>query len=417
MEVRTVQEADALQDLIGRWVEPGKKVGLRLIDELLREKTIFHCSMAEAVVLHREEPIRRPKEEKARLAVARERAVARCFQLLPELRLSPNAYARVVSWMEANKNDLLAGFRKWKEEGILAAVRAVALAFHRMPDEGSEPVFLADLSNEVAGDDHGLDADRPAGKLLFRALAFHYPDTAKLETRWSAAWKTNLLSEARIARDPISVRVDTFGLMGDSPYLQELRRAGLTRSVNLDDLARIGNQVQAWRGVVFVVENPTVFAALVKHVRKLYVVESHPTLVCTNGIMNEADWKLLRAFSAAGAHIFYSGDFDVRGLQIARRVMTRFPEHSSPWRMSSVDYLAAIRGERSNLDTHALDCEKPFFPDLVAQMTTRGQRAHHEGLIASFTADLDAFITRGVTPPRRGDAPGSAAQAQRIPSG
>lgn len=407
VEVRTRAEAVALEDLIGRWFKPGSKASVAEIDERLRENTIFHCSLADAIALYRDAPIIRPKEEKARFVRAREKAVEGCFALLPELRLSPEAYARVVGWMSAAKKDLRAGFRTWGADGLMAAVRAVALAFDRMPRERGRTVFLADLAAAAAGDAHGLDNGRPASTLLFRALEFHYRETAARERRGSAAWRANLLSEAGIARDPISVRVDTFGLEGDTPYLRELRRAGLNRPLNLDDLAQIAGDVRAWRNVAFVVENPTVFAGLIKHVRTLYRVENHPTLICTNGTLNRADWALLDALHACGTQLFYSGDFDARGLGIAESVLARYPA-ASAWRMSATDYLNAVRDSQTELDARGLDRVRRSFPDLVDAMTRRGQSADHERLADWFTADLDRFVSRGITPPVRNGGTGNA---------
>lgn len=407
VEIRTREEAVAVEDLIGRWFRPGSKASVAEIDQRLRENTIFHCSLADAIGLYRGAPIVRPREEKARFVRAREQAIERCFALLPELRLSPEAYARVVGWMSTARKDLRAGFRKWGADGLAAAVRAVALTFDRMPREREKTVFLADLAAAAAGDAHGLDNGRPASTLLFRALEFHYPETAARERRGSAAWRANLLSEAGIARDPISVRVDTFGLEGDTPYLRELRRAELNRPLNLDDLAQIAGDVRAWRDVAFVVENPTVFAGLIKHVRALYRVESHPTLICTNGTLNRADWALLDALHARGTQLFYSGDFDARGLGIAESVLARYPT-ASTWRMSAADYANAVRDSRTELDPRGLDRLRRSFPELVDAMTRRGQSADHEPLAEWFTADLDRFVSRGITPPVRNGGTGGA---------
>lgn len=63
--------------------------------------------------------------------------------------------------------------------------------------------------------------------------------------------------------------------------------------------------------MAFVVENPTVLAALIKHVHQ-FAPESHPTLICTNGNLKLADKALLDALVQRGAHLFYGGDFEGR---------------------------------------------------------------------------------------------------------
>jgi uncharacterized protein (TIGR02679 family) len=402
--IGTAEAADALEDLIGRRVPPGKRVRVAEVDRLLRDRTPFQ-SLEEAVELFRGCPIVRPREVRARELAELERAVRRCFELLPALNLSARAENRVLMWMrsESGERALRAGFRRWRQEALLKAVRAVALAFERMPDPAEPPIYLADLANEVTDERaHGLDVGRPASALLLRALEFFHPETAARERRGSAAWRTNLLSEARIARDPISVRSDTFGLMGDTPYLRELRRAALTRSVNLDDLNQFGDDVRAWGGVVFVAENPTVHTALFMHIRAHYAVELHPTLICTNGNINLAEWMLLEALVRSGAHIYYCGDFDKKGLDITRAVLERFPGSATPWRMSASDYEAAIRTGTATLDPRGLERAARFLPDLVRAMSVRRHAADQEGLIPRLKADLDRFVLYGEPPPRRG---------------
>jgi uncharacterized protein (TIGR02679 family) len=397
--IQSRAEADALQDLIGKWVEPGRTIAVREVDERLREMSAFHCSLWEAIELHRGAPIQRPREERERRVTSRERAVRLCFDLLPTLGISAEAYSRVVGWMHAGEPELRADATRWGEEALLEGIRAVALAFHRLPAPGTPPVYLAELANEVTGDAHGLDAGRPAHALLIRALAFNFPESAAREDRGSAAWKLNLLSAAGIARDPISVRVDTFGLDGDTPYLRELRREGIDRPFTLNTLGEIGGDVRAWRNVAFVVENPTVLAALIKHVRQ-FVPESHPTLICTNGNLNLADKALLDALVQRGAHLFYGGDFDQKGLEIAALVLARYAGAASPWRMTVDDYRDALRTEGRALEPGAVDRAARAFPALAAEIAARGQAAHQEGLLPALKADLSQFVLEGVVPAR-----------------
>lgn len=410
--IASPQAADALEDLIGKRVPPGKMVRLTEIDRLLRERTPFE-SLEEAVELYRGAPIVRPKEERERVRAGQERAVRRCFQLLPSLGLSPGAFSKVVSWLREGEPSLRAACGRWGEGALLDAVRAVARAFDRMPERNGPIVYLAELANEVAGDAHALDPGRLAHTLLFRALEYHYPETARREKRGSAEWKVNLLSEAGIARDPISTRVDTFGLSGDTTYLRALREIAVTRSINLDDFARIGSTLNALNGVAFVVENATVFRALVAWVREFFAVEKHPTIICTNGNLNLADKALMDALCARGAHLFYAGDFDLGGVQIAATILERYPGAASPWRMTAADYRAATSEDCRTFDPASLQRTAVHFPELVAEMTARRQTAHHEGLIPRLKEDLQRFIAWNETPPRRGGAASADRSAEQ----
>lgn len=414
--VETSDQADALHDLVGKLVRPGGTMGVAEIDRILREKTRFQCSLREALELERGAPITWKKEAAERTLAARERAIQRCYQILPTLGLSPGAQARIVTWLRASETALRADFHRWGEETLLAAVSAVARVFDRMPGSTAPPVYLAELANDVTGGAKGLDVDQPAGILLLRALEFTFPEAARREDRRSTGWRTLLLSEAGIARDPVSVRVDTFGLCGDDDYLRALRKRGVDRPLTLYSLGELGGDVRAWKDVAFVVENPTVFAALVRHVNALYRAENHPTLICTNGNLNTADHRLLRLLTGTGAHLFYSGDFDARGLEIAAMVLDRYAGYSSPWRMGPEDYRAAVRGGSAALDPASLQQSAYLFPELVPVMSDHCRAAHHEGLIDLLKDDLVRFVTRNETPPRRGDDPNRSARAAARPT-
>jgi uncharacterized protein (TIGR02679 family) len=405
LEILTYEEAGALGGLVGKRLKPPTNMKLAEIDRRLQNETRFHCSLLDLVELHHGEPLVRPKVVRQRLQAERDRAVKRCFEALPGLKLSPRAYTRVVSWMHAAENDLRAGFRHWGEAKLIAAVRTVAQVFDRTAaGRGGPTAYLAELAAEVAGGSHGLDHDHPAGTLLFRALAYHYPETAQREVRRSAAWRAALLADAGIARDRISVRVDTFGLMGDTPYFAELRKAGVDRPFTLNSLSELGEHARAWRQVAFVVENPTVFMALMKQARR-YAAENYPTLICTNGNLNLAEWELLDVLVSNGTHLFYSGDFDPSGLEIAATVLRRYPDHASTWRLTPADYAAAIRPEGEKFSPGSLQRVSRWFPDLVAAMQEHRFVAFQETIIPMLERDLHQFVMFNETPPRGGRPP------------
>ncbi|HEV3052533.1 MAG TPA: DUF2399 domain-containing protein, partial [Longimicrobium sp.] len=132
---------------------------------------------------------------------------------------------------------------------------------------------------------------------------------------------------------------------------------------------------------------------------------NHATLVCTNGNLNLADWTLLEALVAAGAHVYYCGDFDVRGLDIAAGLLTRFSGAASPWRMTARDYVAALEGGEKKLDPAGLQRAGRYFPELVREMSTRGHGADQESLIALLKRDLNRFVLEGIAPPRWNEPP------------
>ena len=133
-------------------------------------------------------------------------------------------------------------------------------------------------------------------------------------------------------------------------------RAG--RAVHVGQAARVGKAVHAGQPTsagpaVFVIENSGVFSAVLDEVLDqtsdqvsdrpaLHI--RRPPMVCTHGQFKLAAWIILGKLAAGGATLFYSGDFDPEGLQMAQKLMDRFPGSVRPWRYGLQDYRHCMPG-------------------------------------------------------------------------
>ena len=93
--------------------------------------------------------------------------------------------------------------------------------------------------------------------------------------------------------------------------------------------------------IVFVVENSGVFSALLDEMTADWKVPPLPPLVCLQGQLKLAAWTLLDRLVDSGALLYYAGDFDPEGLQIAEKLLLRYPGRVQLWRMSPADYWQA----------------------------------------------------------------------------
>lgn len=121
-------------------------------------------------------------------------------------------------------------------------------------------------------------------------------------------------------------------------------------------------QVLEWRSAVptqaniYVFENPQVFEEVIAGVScqsDSVPGRSRPSLVCTSGWPSAAALKLLQMFvdQSPDNRLYYSGDFDLKGLQIAASLMARYVGRGLPWRFDVASDLVArprrrSRGER-----------------------------------------------------------------------
>lgn len=86
--------------------------------------------------------------------------------------------------------------------------------------------------------------------------------------------------------------------------------------------------------VAFVVENSGVFSEILD---RFGATRLQP-IVCAHGQFKLACLMLLDKLAAAGITIYYSGDFDPEGLQMASRLLQRYPGQAVPWRYTVDDY-------------------------------------------------------------------------------
>lgn len=92
-------------------------------------------------------------------------------------------------------------------------------------------------------------------------------------------------------------------------------------NVNMDNLLHI--HFITCRDRVYIVENPSVFQALLKKIKKEKIEKIG--LVCTNGQLNYSAYLLLDILVNSNVEIYYSGDMDPEGLLIADKIKQRYP--------------------------------------------------------------------------------------------
>lgn len=212
------------------------------------------------------------------------------------------------------------------------------------------PVF----ASEVTGDPHGFDRDTARGRFLVWALQFirrqqdeNYPVSSSPSTEEI----NELLGHFGIIRDDLLNFVTCAGILAfdNSGALQKMWergwRDGLVMNVPLRELVKLDKFVPAVsfanpgkEKVVFVVENSGVFSGIAD----CFAGNTLPPMVCTHGQAKLAALLLLDRLVANDTTVFYSGDFDPEGLQMAQRMARRYGERLKLWRYHTGDYESSM---------------------------------------------------------------------------
>ena len=303
------------------------------------------------------------------------------------------------SWLERGTHGAEWLFARYKnapveeQEQQLSLISYIATLLDQLPH--AKPERLALFAQRTSGDPHALDANRAAGRLFLLALN-DLADIAAgtMSIPQSRADALRLYTEAGLLVDTISSNVAVFNLAGAFDTIGKpdalLQAAG--KRVLLLPLRQLlpWKRVLATGSVVYIFENPQVFEAVIA---TLDLDVPLPTLICTAGWPSVAAMTLFDQLIAESADIQfrYSGDFDLKGLQIAAHLMARYPEHCFPWHFTPEAYAVALQSggipARPN-DLNALNSLPDIFAPLIASMREQQKWAYQEGITQMLARDV-----------------------------
>jgi uncharacterized protein (TIGR02679 family) len=151
---------------------------------------------------------------------------------------------------------------------------------------------------------------------------------------------------------------------------------------------RFFEQVTRWFPfkAVYVVENPTVLSAVLD----TWEGADCPPIICPSGQPSVAALKLLDELAAAGAKIYYSGDFDGKGLEIGVGLWKRYKDTFVPWLFDTRTYNSAPAGtELTGEQRKRISAlQAPWDPDLPEAILRRGYVVYQEALVEEMMRDL-----------------------------
>lgn len=171
------------------------------------------------------------------------------------------------------------------------------------------PRTLAKLAHDHAGDPHYFDLATPPGQRLVAAVA----ELAGRPEPTRPDHVRALLADHGIIADRLSATVllHQVRTIGNGPIDRRLNEATTPVALNLLDLTRTPPRLAPQP--LTVVENPSVLEAAL-------VQASTQPLACTSGQLRAVDHALLQLAVDQGIPLYYAGDLDAAGIQIAAMV-------------------------------------------------------------------------------------------------
>ncbi len=375
---------------------PEKPLRVRLVDF---EKALLHSFGCELPALLTAFFPEQPLVTRASLRETRVSQQARFYAQLHAIVSAQANGSHSRSWLEGEHGEawLYARYKNApveEQERQLALVSYIASILDHLPP-ADQPERLALFAQRTSGDPHALDANRAAGRLFLLALNA-LAETTMGTTLRGRELELQLYTEAGLLVDTISSSVAVFNLLG--AFDASGRADPLLQAAGKRVLLLPLRQLFAWERVhaasteVYVFENPQVFEAVIA---ALDIATALPTLVCTSGWPSVAAITLLDRLVAEDekVRLHYSGDFDLKGLQIAAHLLARYPGRCHPWHFDLEAYTLALQSDgipaRPN-DLNLLNSLPETFAELIVALQEQQKWAYQEGITPLLVADIQS---------------------------
>ena len=139
---------------------------------------------------------------------------------------------------------------------------------------------------------------------------------------------------------------------------------------------------------VFIVENQMVFSYLCE-----YFKDKNISFLCTSGQLKTAALILIDMLCEAGCKIYYSGDFDPEGIEIAEKLIQR-DKNIVPWCFLKEDYRRTISENIiSNERLKKLDkIENICFKELIEEIKKERKAGYQELLLDKMKKDIEEIL-------------------------
>lgn len=379
----TPEECDAARALFGRPFSPPLRIKTVDFEAALQETPYRGVVLKELLECYFDTVIQTRNELSSQMD-------ARMRKMVEQARGAVQSVF-VRQWLEDLANSRSEGgllIRKYLRKDEDMAENAILRACQSMDWLEAHPkerIRLAVLSAQATSDPHALDGTSLCGKLFMHLLSVRtgrgYPSCA--EERDALYYEHGILCDS-ISSSVTQVGVRLYTEEGEHPAYCAFRLRTEAATLTLTNLARL-TAGDSPSGKAYLVENQMVFSQLCDSAERF-----HSPLICTSGQPTVAVFRLLDLLTAAGTQLFYSGDFDGKGLSIAAQLLKRYPKHLHLWHMGPEDYGRCRSEVKMSEDSLTLlrVCANTVLAPTAEAVRQNGHDGYQELLLPELQADL-----------------------------
>lgn len=324
-------EKDSLGSFFGKDFNHMKSpiVSLKEFSEILTKTKFAALSFEKLLTLYFGEELKTNQEVREQAKKEKEAFFLTFINQFPE-------HKYWLKWIERNKSDSRFIHLQYEQNSRILQdeITKVCYALNHLPEPGRYerlPLF----AQKTVKDPHGLDINRFTGRLFLHALQYkHYivdsPDKGQNDIGDVSSTEAinDLLYSAGILRDDILNFVTCTGFLAETRgdihkvfhYALETK---MVLNLPLRELIKLDFIYPPKGKNVFIVENSSVFSEILDYFQE----DSYPPLICTQGQFKLSALNLMDKLVEQGCQLFYTGDFDPEGLQMAQRLKERYKQN------------------------------------------------------------------------------------------
>lgn len=405
----SAEEAEAINAFFGWYVKAGETVSipLALFEEELR-LSAFGIGLAELHRLLEGKPLLSRNEQR----VLQDEAWR---DLLGTVRRGADlaSVPFIAEWLTGLEEGAAPGLRTLRElyhadpESAQAALMIVVRALLRLFGNGRRgavpAVRLPVLAAKISGDAHALDGNQPAGRLLLAVLREQTTDRS--DDPGLPEEELSVEAEDGSATLRIRETYRSVGILDDDlssivhGYVPQPGRPPLPEVWTLRQVEAAERLPVCSR--IFIAENPAIFSTILDTLdMPAEKAAAPPALLCTSGPASAAAIRWIqRCLEVSGdaCQLFYSGDFDLRGLSMGQALANLFPERFRPWCFDRETYLAAVAQHpgpalRDAELARLKEMTVSWDPTLCAAMHETGRKVHQEAFVEKLAETYRNFL-------------------------
>lgn len=368
------EERKVLGSFLGRFIaESNIKIKCSEFEEALANSKFKNIPLIQLLEDYFDEKILTNSEKKDNKENMKRESFERVKKALEEQRVKSRNIDSLLERLEKN-------YKYELEEIVINSLRAVEYL-----ERKKEKIKLAILSNSITSNPHYFDRGSVAGNYLLQLLAI----LEKIDVPNDSEGVIELYFKYGIEGDTISSFTTAFGIRlyreeNEHRAYSEFIKNGEAYLISLSNL----KDITGAKGVnkkIFVVENQMLFSYLCEVFQ-----DEKVSLICTSGQFKTASLFLIDLLCKSNSEIYYSGDFDGEGIEMAQRILKRGRGKIKLWRYGIADYeKAKSHREIGELSLKKLDkIDEEELRDLVKKIKVERRVGYQESLLEDIIRDI-----------------------------